>query len=269
MRRLAFAIGLIVCAPAAWANAKITLLMDALQVDEAVQILRDEGFAYADTLEADMLNGEGGSFWDAQVRQIYDIDRITERVRQALESRLSQEDVDLAIAFFGSEAGTQITTLENAARRAMLDSAVETAARDVYASLRGTDDPLMRLVSAFVDANDLIDRNVSGSMNSYVQFYMGLSDGRFLEQTEDQILQEVWSQQEEIRENTDAWLHGFLLMAYQPVPLTDLEAYVAYSDTPAGQALNAALFEGFEYVYSDISYALGRAIALNADGDEI
>ncbi len=58
-------------------------------------------------------------------------------------------------------------------------------------------------------------------------------------------------------------------MAYQPVPLDDLQAYVTFSASDAGQALNAALFDAFGVMAGDISYALGRAIALNAQGDEI
>ena len=79
----------------------------------------------------------------------------------------------------------------------------------------------------------------------------------------------MWSQQEEIRQDTLGWLNAYLLMSYQPVPLDALEQYLDYAASPEGRALNAALFDGFEVVYSDISYGLGRAISLIAKGDEI
>lgn len=269
MRCLILSAFLIFSAPAAWANAKITVLMDALQIVDSVEILREEGFAYAETLDKDMLNGAGGAFWDAQMRQIYNAEQISERLRLALEDGLSPEDLDATLAFFNTERGTRIITLENAARRAMADPVVEEAANDVYASLSGTDDERLALVTTFIASNDLLERNVSGSMNSYVQFYAGLSDGRFRDMSEDMILSQVWEQQDAIRADTEVWIYSYLLLAYQPLPLSDLEAYVAYAQTDAGQALNAALFEGFEAVYNDISYALGRAVALSADGDEI
>ena len=128
---------------------------------------------------------------------------------------------------------------------------------------------LFEQVASFIEVNDLIERNVSGAMSSNFQFYKGLADGRFTDETEADILAEVWAQQDDIRADTNEWLHGFLLLAYQPLPSETMESYLSYVQTPEGQALNAALFEGFETVYRNISYALGRAVALNADGDEI
>lgn len=269
MRALCVAVALALSAGPVWANARMTLLMDALMVSDVVEILRAEGFAYAQDLNQDMLGGQGGAFWQGQIRQIYNGERITEQLRQALEQGLEPDEVEAALAFFATEEGTRIVTLENAARRAMSDPAVEAAARDVYTSLKGGDDPLYKLVTRYINDNDLVERNVTGGMSANVQFYMGLSDGGFTEQSEAEILEEVWSQQDGIREDTEYWLNGFLLMAYQPLPLDTMQAYVDYSSSDPGQALNAALFDGFEGIYRDISYALGRAIALNAEGDGI
>ncbi|MGA9434719.1 MAG: hypothetical protein WBV62_10845, partial [Roseobacter sp.] len=182
---------------------------------------------------------------------------------------LEPDDVEAALAFFGSEQGARIISLENAARQAMADPEVEEAARDIYAGLKDGDDPLYILVSRYIDDNDLLERNVTGAMSANFQFYMGLSDGKFTDQSEAEILEEVWSQQDDIRDDTEYWLNGFLLMAYQPLPLETMQNYVDYSASDEGQALNAALFDGFEGIYRDISYALGRAIALNAEGDGI
>jgi len=269
MRAICLAFGLFFAATPVWANAKITVLMDALQISEAVEILREEGLVYAQALNTDFLDGEGGAFWQAQVAQIYNAEVISERLRLALEEGLSPDQLDTALSFFNTETGRQIVELENAARRAMADPIVEEAASDIYCSVSGTDDPRLALVTEFVAVNDLLERNVSGSMNSYVRFYTGLSDGRFRVMSEDMILAQVWAQQDEIRADTEGWMYSYLLLAYQPLPLSDLEAYLAYAKTESGEALNAALFDGFEAVYRDVSYALGRAIALSADGDEI
>ena len=269
MRALCLAIVFALSAGPSWANARMTLLMDALMMSNVVAILRAEGLADAQDLNEDMLAGTGGAFWDGQIRQIYDSQRIMERLRRALEEGMSPEEIDAALAFFDSERGARIVSLENAARRALADPQVDQAARDVYASLQGSDDPLLGRVTRDIDDKDRRERYVSGAMSANFQFYKGLSDGGYTEQSEAEILEEVWSQQDDIREDTEYWLNGFLLMAYQPLPLETLDTYIAYSASEDGQALNAALFDGFEAVYRDISYALGRAIALNADGDEI
>lgn len=269
MRAVLLAVCLTICASPLWANARMTVLMDVLRITEVVGILRDEGFTYAETLDNDMLDGQGGTFWQAQVDQIYNVEIITEQIRQALEQGLTEADVDAALAFFSTDAATRIIDLENAARRAMKDPDVEEAARDMFLSLQGSDDPLFQQVSRYIELNDLLERNVSGAMSSNYQFYKGLADGHYTDESEEDILAEVWAQQEDIRADTNEWLNGFLLLAYQPLPPQTMQSYVAYAETPEGQALNAALFEGFETVYRDISYALGRAVALNAEGDEI
>jgi hypothetical protein len=49
----------------------------------------------------------------------------------------------------------------------------------------------------------------------------------------------------------------------------DLEAYIAFSETDAGQALNAALFEAFDVVFTEASRALGEAVARHLTAEEI
>lgn len=269
MRATLLALVFSVAALPVWANARITVLMDVLRITEIVEIMRLEGVAYARLLNEDMLQGQGGAFWQAQVAQIYDTDRIAERLRMALETQLNDAQIAAALAFFGSDLGQRILTLENAARRAMADPDVEEAALDFALMQQDARDPMFLAVQDFIAANDLIERNVSGAMSANLHFYKGLSDGHLVERPEAEILDEVWSQQEDIRADTEDWLNGFLLLAYHPLTEPSVQAYVSFSTSPEGQALNAALFDGFEAVYRDISYALGRAVALNARGDEI
>jgi len=41
----------------------------------------------------------------------------------------------------------------------------------------------------------------------------------------------------------------------------DLQAYIAFSKTGPGQALNAALFAGYDAVFGHVSRALGLSMA--------
>ena len=99
MRALCVAVALSLSAGPVWANARMTLLMDALMMSDVVEILSAEGFAYAQDLNQDMLGGQGGAFWQGQIRQIYSGERITEQLRQALEKGLEPEEVEAALAF--------------------------------------------------------------------------------------------------------------------------------------------------------------------------
>ncbi|WP_246039823.1 DUF2059 domain-containing protein [Sulfitobacter sabulilitoris] len=260
---------LMLLAAPAWADARVTLLMERLHLAEIVDIMRDEGLDYAQSLDEDMLAGQGGAFWNAQVTRIYDRARMMEMVREGLRNGLSPQQVDRALLFFDSDLGRRIVTLEVAARAAMVDEAVEEAARGTYLRLRNEHDPRLDPIDRFVAANDLLDRNVTGAMTSNMQFYRGIAEGGAIDMTEQEMLADVWEQEQAIRDDTEGWLYGYLLLAYEPLETGDIEEYVAFSQTATGRALNAALFAGFEAMYRDISYALGRAVALSAHSSDL
>jgi len=251
------------------ADAPLTLLFDALKIPEVTRIMRDEGLGYAGELDSDMLNGQGGPFWTGLIDDIYAANRMNETVRRALEAGLSDRDTEIALAFFASELGTEIVGLENASRMAMQDDLLEESAREACGAPAVSDTDHLALIERFIRSNDLIERNVAGALSSNFQFYSGLVEGGYLAMSEPEVIEDVYGQEPEIRADTEQWLCGYLLLAYRSLPLEGLEAYVAFYETDAGRALNAALFEGYEEMYRDISYALGRAVALSAAGDDI
>ena len=269
MRAVCAAILISTLALPAWANARVTLLLDALQMHEVLSILRDEGLVYGADLDQDMLDGRGGPFWSAQLDRIYDVQQMEETLRRAFETGMTEDEISAALAFFTTETGAQIIALENSARRAISDPVIESEAMDAYARLAAEDTALVQKVHRYIAVNDLLEWNVSGAMSASYQFYKGLSDGGYHRRSEADILDEVWRQQDDIRSDTENWLGAYLTMAYQPLHTEAMDEYIAYAESPEGQALNAALFDGFDVLYRDISYALGRGISLLSDGDEI
>ena len=272
LRAFAFSLALVLPALGASAQspAKVTMLMDALGIAEMMQIMRSEGLDYAQDLNIDMLDGQGAGFWLGQVDRIYDTERMNETVRLGLEQSLNAAAVDASLAFFQSKTGAEIIDLENAARAAMSDDAIEEIARQTYLDMaEAGDSKRLTLITRFIDVNDLLERNVTGALTSNFQFYQGLNDGAAFDLSEEEMIAEVWQQEEEIREDTIEWMFGYLIMAYQPLSDQDLEAYVLFSQTDAGQALNAGLFAGFDAMYVDISYALGRAVAMELAASEL
>ena len=204
-------------------------MMDVLKIDEVAVILQTEGLEYAQTLNAEMLNGQGGPGWQLQVDAIYSPQRMTETLRGFLEAELQGDMREQTIDFFASGVGAQVITLENAARAAISDQDIENAARTKFAELEGSDDPRLARIAALIDSGDMIDRNVTAAMNSNYQFMRGLADGGAVDMTEQEMLAEVGEQQDEITEDTTGWLYG----------------------------------------YAEVSYALGRAVALNMVAEEL
>ncbi len=242
-------------------EAKVDALFDAIGLPDMIHIMREEGLEYGDTLATDMLPGGTSAQWQNAVSAIYDVDMMYEEVRGAFGEALEGDDIDAMLSFFTSEQGETIIGLEVSARRALLDDAVEEASKENAAIAMMDETPRYLLVQEFVDANNLIESNVVGSLNSSYAFYLGLIDGGAMPAgvTAETALQDVWAQEPEVRSTTTEWVYSFLLMAYQPLSDAELEAYIAFSQTDAGQDMTQALFLAFNGMFDDISRALGLA----------
>ena len=255
----------------AQSQEELDTLFAALGLPEMIEIMREEGLAYGDDLAAEMLPGGPSPDWGMAVSVIYDAQMMYEEVRGAFDEALAGEDVAAMTAFFTSDLGRQIVELEVSARRALLDDAVEEAAYE-HAALSAADEtPRYLLVEEFIGTNGLIDSNVEGALNASYAFYMGLIDGGAMPigVTAETALQDVWARESEIRMNTAEWAYAFLLMAYAPLSDEDLRAYIAFSATEAGEALNDALFLAFNGTFDDISRALGLASARFMQSQEL
>lgn len=257
-------------APAA---ADAAALYDILRLSDMLAILQTEGEEYGRSLDDEMFAGGGGAGWAAKVAGIYDIARMERDFSASFAAALADdaEAVAQAAAFFASGAGARILTLELDARRALMDEAAEDAAKLEWSRIAAEDGPRAALIRRFAETNDLIESNVSGALNANLAFFRGLADGGALgaEMTEDEMLSSVWSQEPEVRQQTTDWLFPYLTLAYAPLTDAELESYIAFSQSPAGQRLNAALFAAFADVFDPISRALGAAAAIQMQGQDI
>lgn len=253
------------------ARADIDALYDAMGMGRIIEIMRDEGLSYGADMATDFLNGAGGPEWDRAVDRIYDTDKMAQTLKAGFEEALDGTDTAPLIDFFTSETGAEIIALEISAREALLDEAVEEASVTQLEAAQASDDPRLALIGMYIESNDLVESNVVGALNSNYAFYTGLADGGAFpfEMTESQIISDVWNQEEEIRDETTEWIHSYLLMAYQPLSDAQIEEYIALSKTDEGSALNRALFEGFNMMFTDISRALGLAASIYMGGQEL
>jgi len=242
-------------------EARVDTLFDALGMPQIIDVMREEGLSYGESLAVEMLPGGPSDEWNRAVSAIYDVEMMQQDVRRAFGDAIEGADIDAILAFFTSAQGEQIVALEVSARRALLDEAIEEASRENAVIAMTDETPRYLLIRDFVTVNDLIEANVVGSLNSSYAFYMGLIDGGAMPAgvTPEIALQDVWAQEPQVRRDTIEWLYSFLLMAYQPLSDADLEAYVAFSQTQAGQDLTNALFEAFSGLFDDISRDLGLA----------
>jgi hypothetical protein len=259
LKRLLLAVLLVLAPLGAQAASPAEALLRAVGIVEILDIMREEGLVHARDLEAEMFPDSGGAAWEQAAGRIYDSAAMYRRLAEDFEGRLDAAEIAEVSDFFTSPLGRRIVELETAARRALLDPAVEEAGERALEEMIARRDPRLELLMEFVEVNDLIESNVAGALNSNYAFYLGLIDGGAFDGTmsERDILNDVWSQEPEIRAETRDWLFSYLAMAYGPLSDAELEQYIALARERAGIAYNRALFEAFDVMFADISRQLG------------
>lgn len=269
MRRLACGVVVAWISLVSWACAQDAEdLARALRLGDVVEIMAREGLVQGDELDAGLLGGNGGAAWDRVVAGIYDAPGLTRDVQAGFAAALDPEAARPLLEFFTSPEGQRIVDLEVEARRALLDPEAQAAAE---ASARAASGARRARIEAFIEANDLLERNVAGAMNASLAFYGGLAQGDAFGGSLDEagILADVWAQEPTIRRDTRDWLWAFLGLAHGPLGAEQYDAYLALGRSPEGRAMNAALFAAFDAMFEDVSRDLGRAAAAFLQGSEL
>ncbi len=251
----------------------IAELGQVLQFDSMFEVLKDEGIARANELADQMLPQGRGPGWDHAVAAIYDLRLIRAEFNHILRSELSKDPQAAAEiqAFFASDLGQHVLTLEIAARRAFLDVAQEEAARVAADTPETARDPKWRKIQRLIDAGDLVEMNVAGGLSGSLAFMQELQDtGAYgLALPVDKLSTDVWGQEAKLRADTSAWLKAYFGLAYAPLTETELETYVTFMESPAGQRYSSALFLALDTSFRRISRDLGRAIAEASQSNDI
>lgn len=249
---------------------KAAALFTALLLDDMVGVLRREGLDYGVTLQGDLFP-EGATGWQGQVSDIYDQTRLAAEFKGSLRREIPAEHLDDLLDFFTSELGRRVTQLELSAREALLDDALKQAAEEMRDDMLADHPARLDQLQRFIEVNDLTEANVASALNANLAFYQGLNQGGGFPAplSEADILRDVWTQEPAIRKDTGEWLLSFLGLAYQPLSDADLEAYIVFSETAAGQMLNRAQFAAFDALFADVSQRLGVAAAGHIAGEDL
>jgi hypothetical protein len=173
--------------------------------------------------------------------------------------------------FFASDLGTRVLGLEIEARRAFLDEAAEDAARVAADRRLSGREPRADQIERFIEVGDLLEMNVAGALSGNLAFMSGMNETGIngVKLPQDEVMEQVWGQEAQLRIDTESWLHAYLGLAYAPLTDAELDAYIAFWETPAGQRLNVALFTAFDATFRGVSEGLGRAAGQAMLGSDI
>lgn len=250
----------------------VRVLFEALRLPEIVDVISSEGQEDAEALAQTMFQAAPPpSTWTDMVADIYDPEHLEAELLVSLSEELEGVDMAPMIAFFENEPGRTLIAREVETRVALSDEEAEEAAREAAAVAAADRSSRFDLLTRYVEALDLIEYNVVGSLNSNYAYVSGLLDGGALggDMTESDVLSDLWMQEPQIRADTSEWVMAFLLSAYEPVPDADIEALIAFSETEPGQVLNRAIFGAFDERFFEISRALGLVAARYMTTEEL
>lgn len=250
---------------------------DVLRMDDTLAIIQREVVQTASEMAPDLFGGAAPAPWTAAVTALYDPAAARAQFDRDLASALARADAALLAevqAFFANPTGQLILNLELSAREALLAPDVEAAAAQTWDDMQ--DDPLpataqrVDLIRQIVAVNDLVETNVMAALNGNLAFFQGLAEAGMLdEMSGDDMLAEVWGQEAEVRSDIEEWLYPYLALAYAPLSDDDLRSYIAFSNGPAGQMLNTALFAAFDSLGIVQSRGMGLAAGRLMTGQDI
>ena len=251
----------------------ISALSQTLKIDALIAVMRTEGLANGKEMEADLFPGQDGAAWDVVVSRVYDTTRLHQIFDAALTKALQNDPATQAAMrdFFGTPLGQHILALEIDARKTLLDDKATEAAAKLWGKALNAKTPRAKQINRFAEINDLVESNVMGALNGNLAFYRGMNAAEAFAHPmpEADMLAEVWSQETDVRRDTTEWLFPFLMLAYQPLSDKELGKYIAFSETPAGQKANRAMFVAFDAMFVQVSKELGQSAGRLMAGQDI
>jgi hypothetical protein len=239
-------------------------LVDIMRFDDLLEVLAAEADAGADEISITLLEGRGGEGWRETISGINDPNTLGPTLRQNFIAALAPDQVDPLLGFFDTEEGRRIVDVELSARRALLEPGVKEASEEVLSDRRRARDPRLKQIRRFIEVNELLETNIAGALNANFAFLKGMQSvgGRDMVPGGDaDLIAQVTSQEDEVRESTELWLYSYLLLAYQPLSDAEMDAYIEFSGSPAGVALNKALLAAFDKMFVEVSRQTGEAAA--------
>ncbi|MDG1738208.1 MAG: hypothetical protein P8L68_18095 [Paracoccaceae bacterium] len=240
-------------------------LLSLVRLDEMIEVVRAEGLSDNQNIPMEFFGSSFGGAWTDTLDEIFDETVLSSQIEEEFLSSFGDAPRDEILEFLESDAWQIAVGYELKGRVAMLDPKVEAAAIETYWQTFEKNNRRMQDLTALIEAGDLINTNVVGAMNSMYEFNLGIvSEGFDLGMSEEDILVQIWSEEDNLRYEISEWIYSFLLLAYDPLDTDLLQAQIAFFETPEGKRFNRALIESFDRVYGGISFNLGAAIAILA-----
>lgn len=248
-----------VCATAGQA-ADVQALYDALRLDEIADIIHQEGIEQIDVYAENYVGPRSASQFAQQAQSIFARDDIQSTLLQGLET-LDPDHMATALEYFTSAQGALFAGLETTARAAISDDAVEEQAKQMVTQAQDSDPSRIALLEQSIETLKMVDYNIQAAQESQYSFLIELAQAEVIDFSQGEILALIAEDQGALTEMVQEWLLAFTYMAYSPVSDDDLQGYIDFQSSDAGQALNQSLFDAFRVMDVAQSQKMGRLVA--------
>lgn len=248
MWRAALAAALWMAALPALADRESDQLFDAMGIPALIVAFAEDGRESIPVIDSGFLGGNGGAILAETGEQLYDPARLDAELRASFARLVDPQQARQATVFFESDQGQRIVALEVEARQAMVDDAVEDAAK---AASETADEEVLQLITV----RDLVEVNTDIAIAARLAFFEG-----FLSAAPGAENPDVEAQRGIVTEDTRAWITGYYMLVASALEDNDLDTYIAFWETDVGQGIDAALSDAFEESYVALSYGLGQVV---------
>lgn len=249
---------------------EIEKILDALQIEELLELIAEEELSFGEDLRADMLPEINAQRWERSLREQIRADAVRPIFVEAFAKALSaQEDLRAVTVMSRSPVMGKAVDLELKARRLLLDADIEAAAIERADQARNL--PRYKALAAYIESLDLVETNVAGSLNSNLVLYRELAQGGAFgfEISDQEILSDVAAEADSLRADIEEWLTAYLFMAYHPLTEAEFSELVDLGESAEGRALYHAADRGYEAVFAYNSKVLARFIVARLVGEDL
>lgn len=244
-------------------------LYAALNLQEIVAIMRQEGLEEAEATKEIYLKNIRKDSFNSAIDALYSEAFMETQLRSGLKTALSEDDAEIALAFYQTQLGALASKLETSARAAISNDAVEEMAVSVANDALQAGNKRAKLLKNAVTDMELTEYNLSGAFSARFAFLSGLAEAEELGITQDQIINLIAQDREALRDEIDQWVLGFVFMTYRPLSDEELSQYLAFLLSTPGKALNRALFEVFNELSTQNAGQLGKLLAAAIQAREL
>ncbi|TBN39525.1 DUF2059 domain-containing protein [Paracoccus subflavus] len=243
------------------------LVWDTMRLDDLAPLIRDEAVAEGALMGETLFPGGETDRWAEIVAAIHDPARLRVLFVAGMTAALAGtdlRDLQAGLDFYRGDLGQRLLELEIVARRAMLNEAVEDAARAAFARAQQDGTHRAELIARLIDTADLVEPNVASGLNAAIAFAQAFqgAGGLPMPMTQEEILTDAWAREPQLRADAQDWIGAYLFLAYAPLTDAQLETAIAFAGSPGGRAIARLMLAGFDTAFLQVSRDMGVAAAI-------